>query len=168
MPAIHAPFPRALILIALCLVVAACGFRLRGEAILPAGFERPHLEVANPGNTLRKDLALALERAGARMATVPDQATVRIRIPVNQMRTDVLTVGAGARIREFEIRYRVELEVLDAEGEPRLERQIIELTRDYTFDERAALGAEQEAEVLRGELQREMLQHVLRRLERTP
>jgi outer membrane lipopolysaccharide assembly protein LptE/RlpB len=168
MPAFQASHLRTLFLIGLCLAMSACGFRLRGEVALPTGFERLHLEVANPGNALGNDLAAALERAGAQLVTTPDQASVRIRIPVNQMRTDVLTVGAGARIREFEIRYRVELEVLDAEGEPRLARQIIELTRDYTFDERAALGAEQEAEVLRGELQREMLQHVLRRLERTP
>jgi outer membrane lipopolysaccharide assembly protein LptE/RlpB len=127
-----------------------------------------HLEVANPGNALRNDLAAALERAGAQIVSQPAQASVRVRIPVNQMRTDILSVGAAARIREFEIRYRVELEVLDAQGEPRMERQVIELTRDYTFDERAALGAEQEAELLRTELQRDMLQHVLRRLERTP
>ncbi|HRQ65861.1 MAG TPA: LPS assembly lipoprotein LptE [Xanthomonadaceae bacterium] len=168
MPASQA-FPlRTLFLIGLCLAVAACGFRLRGEVALPAGFERLHLEVANPGNALRNDLAAALGRAGAQLVANPEQASARIRIPVNQMRTEVLTVGAGARIREFEIRYRVELEVLDAEGESRMARQIIELARDYTFDERAALGAEQEAEVLRGELQREMLQQVLRRLERTP
>jgi outer membrane lipopolysaccharide assembly protein LptE/RlpB len=159
---------RVALLLALCLALAACGFRLRGETALPQGFERMHLEVANPGNALRNDLAAALERAGAQIVSQPAQASVRVRIPVNQMRTDILSVGAAARIREFEIRYRVELEVLDAQGEPRMERQVIELTRDYTFDERAALGAEQEAELLRTELQRDMLQHVLRRLERTP
>ncbi len=159
---------RITLLLALCLALVACGFRLRGEAQLPAGFERLHLDVANPGNSLGADLAEALARAGAQIVASPDKASARLRIPVNEMRTEILTVGPAARIREFEIRYRVELEVLDAAGEPRLARQIIELNRDYTFDERAALGAEQEAELLRVELQREMLQNVLRRLERTP
>lgn len=159
---------RVVLLLALCMALTACGFRLRGEATLPAGFERLYLEVATPGNALRGDLAAALERAGSRIVATPEQASAIVRIPVNQIRTEILSVGAGARIREFEIRYRVELEVLDATGEVRLERQVIQLARDYTYDEREALGAEQEAEVLRGELQREMLQHVLRRLERTP
>jgi LPS-assembly lipoprotein len=162
------PTIRKVLPLLLCVLVAACGFRLRGEASLPPGFERLHLEVADPASPLGSELAEALTRAGAHIVSDPAKASARVRIPVNQMRTEVLSIGAGARIREFEIRYRVELEVLDAAGEPRLGRQIIELARDYTFDERAALGAEQEAEVLRAELQREMLQHVLRRLSRAP
>jgi LPS-assembly lipoprotein len=63
------------------------------------------------------------------------------------------------------LRYQVELDVVSASGTPLLPRQSIELTRIFTFDATQALGIAAEQDVLTEELQREMVQAIMRRLE---
>jgi LPS-assembly lipoprotein len=89
-----------------------------------------------------------------------------VRIPVDAMVTEPLSVSDAARVQEFLVRYRVELEVVDASNAVLLPLAPIELTRDFSYDETQALGAAAEEELLRKELRREMVQQVLRRIER--
>ena len=144
---------------------AACGFRLREEIALPAGFERVTLDVADPFSPLVRDLEAALERAGAMVVPQGADDVGAVRIPVNQMTTEVLTVGGAARVQEYTVRYRVEVEVVDAAGKVLLPRMPVVLEREYSFDQTQALGAASEEALIRKELQREMVQQVLRRIE---
>ncbi|MDW8479198.1 MAG: hypothetical protein RML12_04355 [Xanthomonadales bacterium] len=100
---------RPAILLLGALLAAGCGFRLRGEATLPAGFERLWLE-APPESRIAEPLARALERAGARRVERREDAAVLLVVHADELRTEVLSIGGGARIREFRIRRRVELE----------------------------------------------------------
>jgi LPS-assembly lipoprotein len=153
----------AVVLVALAL--AACGFRLREEVALPAGFERVALDVADPFSPLARDLEAALERAGASIVPKDAEGAGIVRIPVNQMTTEVLTVGGTARVQEYAVRYLVEVEVVDGAGKVLLPRTPVTLEREYSFDETQALGAASEEALIRKELQREMVQQVLRRVE---
>ena len=53
----------------------------------------------------------------------------------------------------------------DAGGTALLPKQTIELSRDFTFDASQALGVAAEVDLLTQELQRDMTQTILRRLE---
>ncbi len=154
--------PLALIL---TMVLSACGFHLRGEAQLPAGMQTLAIEGADALSPLGRDLRKALVRAGAQVVETSSQKTTVLRIASNQFRTDVLSVGGNARANEYTIRYHVEFDVIGATGTPPLARQTIELTRDFTFDASQALGIAAEQDLLTGELQRDMIQAILRRLE---
>lgn len=146
----------------LCLL-AGCGFRLRGQMVLPPGLERPWIEAA-PDSRIAEPLRRALARAGAVPAASPAEASSILVIGDEEMQTEVLSIGGGARIREFRIRHRLRIEARDPSGAPLLAPARFELSRDYNFDERSALGAELEAEQLREELARDMLQAVLRHI----
>lgn len=146
------------------LALASCGFRLRGEVELPPSLERIHLAVSDPLSPLQRDLELALKRAGATLAATPTGAA-QLRIPLNQLTVEPLTVSTAARVQEYLVRYRIEIEIIDASGKVLVPIAPIELTRDYSYDETQALGAAAEQELIAKELQREMVQHVLRRLE---
>ena len=147
------------------LLLSACGFHLREQIVLPAPLQRVSLEFADPLTPLRRDLAAALKRAGAEVVATGTEGVGVIRVPVDTMLTEPLTVSDAARVQEYIVRYRVELEILDAAGKVLLPRGTIELTRDYSFDETQALGAAAEDELLREELQREMVQQILRRIQ---
>lgn len=154
---------RGLLAVAALLTVGGCGFRLRGETPLPPGLERPWIE-ASAESRLAEPLRRALMRAGAVPVATPAEASAVVVLDGENMGTEVLSIGGGARIREFRIRYRLKLEVRDRGGAPLLAPVQLELSRDYNFDERGALGAELEAEQLREELVRDMLQAVLRQV----
>jgi LPS-assembly lipoprotein len=155
-----------LALIALfAMLLGACGFHLRGEAQLPAGMQTLAIEGADALSPLGRDLRKALVRSGARVVEVGAEGAAVLRIGSNQFRTDVLSVGGNARANEYTIRYHVEFDVVGAGATSLLAKQTIELTRDFTFDATQALGIAAEQDLLTGELQRDMVQAILRRLE---
>ncbi|MCQ4165302.1 LPS-assembly lipoprotein LptE [Tahibacter harae] len=153
------------VLLSGCLLLAGCGFHLREQAEVPDALKRVRLEIADPGSLLYRDLPGALQRAGASVQEQAGSDVATLRIPVSTLGSEALSVGATARVREYTMRYRVELEAVDAAGTVILPRQVIELSRDYTFDETQALGVAAQEDELRKQLQRDMVQAILRRLE---
>ncbi|MBX3692888.1 LPS assembly lipoprotein LptE [Dokdonella sp.] len=154
------------VLVALAtLALNACGFHLRQEARLPSGMQRVQILGAEPVSTLGRDLAKALARAGAVVVDAAGEGTAQLRIGVDRTSTDVLSVGSNARANEYTLRYHVEFDVLAADGDPLVPRQVIELTREFTFDATQALGVAAEQDLLTRELQREMVQAIMRRIE---
>ena len=147
------------------LALAGCGFHLRKEANLPASMKKVHVQGADPTSPLVKELTKALPRSGTEVvdAVAPDVSVMNIS--ANAFSTDVLSVGGNARATEYALRYHVEFEVQDAGGTALLPKQTIELTRDFTFDASQALGVAAEVDLLTQELQRDMTQTILRRLE---
>ncbi len=156
---------RALLLAAVVCLLAACGFHLREEARLPPGMQRVFVEGAEPASPLGRDLRKALARSGSQVVEQAAADAATLRIGANHLLTDVLSVGGNARANEYTMRYHVEFDVVDAAGASLLPKQVIELTRDFTFDASQALGVAAEQDLLRGELQRDMVQAILRRLE---
>lgn len=157
--------PTRSLAVLLAALLAGCGFELRDEVELPSALARVRIDTPDPFGPLERDLAAALERAGAQI--VDDAAGVAVvRIPLDALATEPLSVSEAARVQEYLVRYRVELEVLDAANGVLIPLAPIELTRDYSYDETQALGAAAEEELLRKELRREMVQQLLRRIER--
>lgn len=156
---------RFLLVAALAALMAACGFHLRQAVRLPAALSTLSIAGADVATPLGRDLRRALEQAGTRVVEVGTPATASLRIGANGFSTDVLSVGGNARANEFTLRYRVEFDVVNAAGAVLVEKQSIELSRDFTFDSSQARGIAAEQELLQGELERDMVQAILRRLE---
>lgn len=156
---------RIVIIAIFTLALSACGFHLREEVRLPAGMQRLAIEGVDSLSPLGRDLRKALNRSGAQVVEKSAQYSALLRIGSNTIRTDVLSVGGNARANEYTIRYHVEFDVVEASGTSLLPVQTIELTRDFTFDASQALGIAAEQDLLTEELQREMVQAILRKLE---
>lgn len=153
---------KSVVLLVLAMSLVACGFELRRELTLPPALTTLRLDVADPFSPLERDLAAALERSGA---SITERAEApRVSIPVNVLSTQVQSIGDAARVTEYVVRYRVEMLVLAQDGTELLPLTVIELDRDFTYDETQALGAAAEEELLRKELQREMVREILRRI----
>ena len=146
-------------------LLAGCGFHLRKEAQLPTAMKKVHIQIADASSPLAKDLAKALPRSGVEVVDTVEPGVAVMNISANAFSTDVLSVGGNARATEYSLRYHVEFEVQDAGGTALLPKQTIELSRDFTFDASQALGVAAEVDLLTHELQRDMTQTILRRLE---
>lgn len=152
-------------LAATLLLSAGCGFHLRKEADLPASMKKVHIQIADPTSPLAKNLAKALPRSGTEVVENVEPGVAVMNISANAFSTDVLSVGGNARATEYALRYHVELEVQDSAGTLLLPKQTIELSREFNFDASQALGVAAEVDLLTQELQRDMTQTILRRLE---
>ncbi len=162
----HVPSrPLRLLLLPCVLLLAACGFQLRGEAKLPESLRQLRLDMADTGPRIRRELEAALQRAGVTLMPGEAVHTAVLRVPVNQAFSEALTISEQARVREFAVRHRVEFEIIGGNGEVILPRQVVLLERDFVFDERDALGVAGQEEALRRDLEREMVRAIMRRIE---
>lgn len=156
---------RLIVAAALTLALGACGFKLRGDVVLPAEIRQLRLDMADSGPPIRRDLAAALERGGVTLMP-PDATDVAVmRVPVNTAFTEALTISEQARVREYAVRHQVVFELLAADGRVLLPQQEIVLQRDFVFDETDALGVAGQEEALRRDMEREMIRAILRRVE---
>ena len=76
-----------------------------------------------------------------------------------------LSVSATNIPTEYELTYTVTFAVQSADKEL-LAPQTISLSKDYSFEERVLLAKEQEADILRAQMARELVSIAMRRLTR--
>jgi len=156
---------RSLLILAAAAALAACGFHLRGEAKLPAGMQRVHLTVADPYSPLKRDLEAALTRSGATLVGAPGDGVAEISVPAVSIAPVVRSVGANAFVNEFSMVYHVEIEISGPDGKLLLPRTPIEHSRQFTFDQTQAIGTSAEQDEIKKEMERDMVQAVLRKIE---
>jgi len=152
-------------LMLLCLLLAACGFQLREDVRLPDNLKTLRLAQVDPYSPIGRDLQAALERAGASIVDDPAVPASVLRIDKLAERRSPLTVDAAGRAQEFEIVLSAEISLVDAQGVIVMPAQTLELRRDYLFDTAQAQGSSNEEELMREELQRELVQAILRRID---
>jgi len=152
---------RKFVLTPFLLLVAGCGFRLRGTADVP--FQTPYLPGATSG------IALDLKRniqAGTRARVVedPKEADAILQFTEETRQKEILSLTGAGRVREFQLRYRVGFRVHDGKGGDYVPQSTIELTRDVTFNDAEILAKEAEEQLLFRDMQSDMVQQILRRL----
>lgn len=143
------------------LVLAACGFHLRGTANLP--FETLYLPGATGGIAL--DLKRNLQ-SGSTTRVVDDakSAQAQLHFTEETRAKEILSLNAAGRVREYRLIYRVGFGVSDAKGNEYLPPSTVTLTRDVTYDDAVALAKETEEQLLFRDMQADMVQQILRRL----
>ena len=156
---------RPLLILGAACALGACGFHMRGEARLPAGMQRVHLTVSDPYSPLRRDLAAALERSGATIVNAPADGVAEISLSAVSLAPIVRSVGSNAFVNEFSMVYHVELEISGPDGKTLMPKQAIEQSRAFTFDQSQAIGTSAEQDEIKKEMERDMVQAVLRKIE---
>jgi outer membrane lipopolysaccharide assembly protein LptE/RlpB len=108
-------------------------------------------------------LRRSLGASGAKLVEAADADVAVVRILVDRVRENVLSVDARNIPTDYELIYEVEVEVR-AGGEALMAAEPFTLSRIYSYDERKQLAKEREKDVLRQALARDMAGVVLRRL----
>ena len=149
------------------LAAAGCGFELRR----PPELKLRSLRLADFAD--RSPMAAALRAAiDATPATrvvdppVPAQAVLEA-IEDRRVRSVVATTAAG-QVREFQLRARFEFRLRTPAGRELIPPTRIELTRDMSYSETAALGKQQEEAALFRAMQDDIVAQVMRRLAAVP
>ena len=145
----------------LCLVLAACGFQLRGTADVP--FQTIYVPAVAGG------IGLELKRniqAGTRAKVLDDakQAEAVLEITQEAREKEILSLTGTGRVREFQLRYRVGFRVHDGKGREFVPVNTVVLVRDITFNDTDVLAKETEEQQLYRDMQSDMVQQIMRRL----
>jgi LPS-assembly lipoprotein len=153
--------PSSFILAATALLLASCGFHLRGQADLP--FESMYI-MGSPSFAV--PLARAV-RAGSktRITTNPKEADVTLQILSELRDRSILSLSSTGRVQELQIRYRVSFRVYDQKGREYVAPNEILLKRDLLYSDADVLGKEQEEALLYRDMQNDAVQQLVRRLQ---
>ena len=148
----------------LLMTLVGCGFHLRGSADISDSLKTMRIE----GVGLQRDIGLYLKRGlVSNGIVVVDAGTADasvLRITENKFDRRVLSVGSSAKVNEYELNSKLSFMVFDAQGNVLAEEQQVEAQRDYQFDEDEVLGRESEETLLRDQLNKQLVQSILRRL----
>jgi LPS-assembly lipoprotein len=147
-------------LMAVLLLLAGCGFQLRGESQLPfisAYVDAPEGSVLGPA--LRK--ALAAQR---KLAAQAKGAQVLIRVLNERRLKDILTLSGGGKVLEYRLTYKVTLKVTDDMGSELIAPVELQQQRDFTYSDSLSLAKEAEEAALNRAMEQDALQQALRRL----
>jgi LPS-assembly lipoprotein len=141
----------AITLLCLSLVCSACGFQLREDADLPPEMAQTHLIINDGNSTFARRIRVLLSQSGVTFVD-SGHATAILEIPVNNVVTEVLTIGDNARVREYRISHTVRFRVIDSSGKEIITWQTMRQTREISFDEQQILAASREQEYLKQDL----------------
>ncbi|CAN5705529.1 hypothetical protein BH18PSE1_BH18PSE1_07300 [soil metagenome] len=156
---------KSVVVLAIILCGNGCGFHLRGSSPVALRFSGVFVESAGAPRVAAQ-LQRQLQYNGVALTGKPALAEAVVTLRGERFEQRVLSVDPRTgKVREFELAYRVELMVADAKGHSLLAAQSIDLLRDYTFDETAALAKSDEEQLLRQEIIQDAAATVLRRLE---
>jgi len=143
------------------LLLASCGFHLRGQASLP--FETLYVS----GSPVFANQVARAVRAGSttRITDNPKEAQATLQILSEARERVILSLSAAGRVREITLRYRVSYRLTDAAGRDFIPTSEIALNRDLTYDDTDVLGKEQEEALLYRDMQKDAVQQMVRRLQ---
>jgi len=147
----------------LALLLAGCGFQLRGNAELP--FKTIYMPPSNqPGVAL--DLRRNIQ-AGTHTTVVDDPKNAEAILEFTQDSRDkvILSLAASGRVIEFELHYRVSFRVRDNKGGEFVPASTIFLKRAVTFNDSEVLAKEKEDQQIYRSMEADMVQLIMRRLE---
>jgi LPS-assembly lipoprotein len=158
------PIRLLLTMLSLGLLCSACGFQLREDAELPPQMAQTRMVVEDENSTLARRVRVLLEQIGVQFVG-SNQATAFLEIPLNNVVTEVLTIGDNARVREYRITHTVRFRVTDAEGKDIIPLQTMRQAREISFDEQEILATSREQEYLKQDLAETLSRLLVTRLE---
>lgn len=145
------------------LVFSGCGFHLRGSS----GFDFTFVHIkSESANKITQGVGLRMIEEGVQIVPTANAAQAVLYLRNEAIDRRVLTVSSisGQQV-EYELNYRVEMEVQKPDGTVLLEKQQLSLLRDYIFDETAVLAMWAEDEMLREDMFRDIVAQIIRRLQ---
>lgn len=144
------------------LLLSGCGFKLRGPQAL--GFATVHINTSamtELGASLRRLIATT---GSTTVVEDPDQADARLQILSNDRGREILSLSGTGKVREYQLTQTLRFQLLDKAGKALIPPTAIAASREYTFDDSQVLGKEQEESLLYNDMQKDLLQQLMRRL----
>jgi LPS-assembly lipoprotein len=152
-------------LLALTLLLSACGFQLRGHGLREANFAFHSIYLRVPAETPFVDgLRSGLKSYKLQLAPSANKADLIFEVISESRDKQILALGGGGQVNEYELYYRVSFRVYDNQQRDWLPPGEIQLQSDFNYDNSQVLAmAEEEAQIY-DSMYSDAVQQVLRRL----
>lgn len=156
---------RGLVLLLATLVLASCGFHLRGMGKPPHyAFSTLYLE-GHPGEAFERDLRRELARVeNLTLKNSPSDAEVTVHFGSLISDRSILSLSSTGLVSQYNLSLHIEFRAEDAQGNELLEPTTASVTHVFNYNANEPLAKSQEEAQIFEDMRGELLQTVLRRL----
>ncbi|MFC5921608.1 LPS assembly lipoprotein LptE [Neisseria weixii] len=151
---------KKIILTAALLLLASCGFHLKGTAgtSQPLPYQNWYVN----GGALQQALENSLRRSDGRPVSM-DQAQMAVNVTHMETRRDIYTITRAADINEYLLMLRVDAQVT-RNGEPVGEPMSVVVHRTMDYADSEVLGKAEEEQTIWSEMRTDAADQIVRRL----
>ncbi len=146
------------------LLMAACGFQLRGAYQLPQAMSSTYIESASQSE-LVTELARSLQNSGIEVLSQPVETAAILKLHNEQKSRRVVSVDARGRAREYTLIYALRFSVKNASAGFSLDDQTLSIERDFLFDPEDVLGNSRGQDELYADMRQDLVRLVMLRLQ---
>ena len=154
---------KTLIAVLCTLLIAGCGFQLRGAADLP--FDTLFVQAPVSSQFAQQFRRVITYGSGTKIIDDPKAATATLVLVSEAREKSILSLSGSGRVREFQLRYKMTYRLLDKNAVETIPASEIVLTRDFSFNDLETLSKESEEALLFRDMQSDAVQQLLRRLQ---
>lgn len=154
----------AIAVVAMVAGLAGCGFQLRGPRPMP--FDSLYVampEASELGASLKRNIRAA--SPGTRVTDTVQEAQAVLTPLTDTREKIILSLNAAGRVREYQLKQRFGFKVHDGKGTDFVAPSEIVITRDITFNDADILAKESEEALIYRDMQNDLVQQILRRLQ---
>ena len=145
------------------LLIAGCGFQLRGAADLP--FDTLYVQAPVSSQFAQQFRRVVTYGSSTKIIDDPKAAEATLVLVSEAREKSILSLSGAGRVREFQLRYKMTYRLLDKNAVETIPASEIVLTRDFSFNDEATLSKESEEALLFRDMQSDAVQQLVRRLQ---
>ncbi|NYT62164.1 hypothetical protein H0A66_07540 [Alcaligenaceae bacterium] len=154
---------RGLACVALCVLLAACGFRLKGVSPLP--FTTLYTNIAeNSAFGAGMQRAIIASSPQTRFVSDPASAQAKLIQLSNDQNLRELSIDAQGRVEEYELNLVFVFQLTDAKGHLVLPPTTLRVTREIPYDDSVVQAKQGEIASIFQDMQQSLIDRVVRRL----
>jgi LPS-assembly lipoprotein len=155
---------RALLAITFAIILAGCGFHLRGTLSGNLPYKTMHIALPETAE-VRIWLERYINAAGStEIIEQAGQAEAVFQQLADSRQKTILSVNAQGRVREYRLQLNYTFRVTNAKGQVLIPPNEINLMRDITFDDSNVLAKDLEEGLLWRDMNNDLVNQIMRRL----
>lgn len=148
----------------LTLLVSACGYTLRSSDTLSGSLQDLQLNLQNPNSEFSRLLSRSLNGAAMIQGAENTGSSPLLTVSDTRLANQPVSVNPAARAAQYELRLSVDIELTRGEAEL-IPRETLSVERSYFEDIENISGNQEEVEIITGEMRRELVNLLIRRLQ---
>jgi LPS-assembly lipoprotein len=149
------------VIVVLAIMLSACGYHLRGALELPANMKNIYVEGGSA--PLLDQFKQALKSSSAKLSASRAGAGIVIKIFNEDSSRRVLSLSSRGKSNEFELYYRLEYEFANAADAKLMDRQTVEIRREYYNDQQFVIAKDNEEAGIKNEMYQQAVQTIVNR-----
>lgn len=145
--------------------LSSCGFQLRGAYELPAAMQSVYIDIVKPKSKLGRALKRNLKASEIRLVESASDDVAILKIIKETKNKRIVSVDSEGRAREYTLTVAIEFSVIAKQADFEIDKQRVQISRDFVFDTEDVLGNSREEAKLYEEMQQDLVRLIMFKLQ---